>query len=257
MTKKIVIDCGHGIHTPGKRTPDGVHEWSFNSKVGESAIKHLKRNHFDVLRTDDPTGERDVPLIERTNKANAWKADLFISCHHNANTGQWGNWTGTETYTYVGNWKEAEKLAACVHKEVLKAYGLKDRGLKKADFHVLRESHMSAILIEGGYMDSNIDIHKLKDDKVLEAAGEAIAKGVCAFYGMDYIEEPKPQPKKETKPAAKPQPKPAAKKEKESDSDVYRVIVDGKQVGAYKDPSKAIDEEMKDHPGEIKIQKKK
>ncbi|MFD1203612.1 N-acetylmuramoyl-L-alanine amidase [Sporosarcina contaminans] len=182
---KVALDAGHGINTPGKRTPDGEREWSFNSKVIAAAIKYLKDYpNVEVLRLDDPTGKTDVPLATRTNKANKWKADILISMHHNANTGKWGSWTGTETYTYTGSWKNAERLAAIVQKKMVAVYGLRDRGLKKANFHMTRESAMPAILIEGGYMDSTIDIVKLRDDKILDAAGKAIAESVAEYFGL-------------------------------------------------------------------------
>ncbi|RST56917.1 LysM peptidoglycan-binding domain-containing protein [Siminovitchia terrae] len=208
---KIAIDAGHGGFgvTPGKRTPAGEYEWDFNNKVVLAAIKYLKQYQgVSLLRLDDPTGKTDVPLITRTNKANSWGADILISGHHNANTGRWGEWTGTETYTYLGNWPQAEKLAAIVQRNLVQAYGLKDRGLKKADFHMLRESKMPAILTEGGYMDSTIDVKKLRDDKVLDAAGKAIADGVAEYFGLK-IDTSKPadkpaasKPSTNTKPAS-------------------------------------------------------
>lgn len=182
---KVALDAGHGINTPGKRTPAGEREWSFNSKVIAAAVKYLKDYpNVEVLRLDDPTGKTDVSLAARTNKANKWKADILISMHHNANTGKWGTWTGTETYTYTGSWKNAERLAGIVQKKMVAVYGLRDRGLKKANFHMTRESAMPAILIEGGYMDSTIDIVKLRDDKILDAAGKAIAESVAEYFNL-------------------------------------------------------------------------
>jgi N-acetylmuramoyl-L-alanine amidase len=186
VVKKVAWGAGHGINTPGKRSPEGEREWSFNNIVVTEGIKHLKSNYenVEVLRLDDSTGKRDVPLRERTNKANAWGADVYVSTHHNANTGKWGSWTGTETYTYLGNHPGAEALASKVHKRIVKAYGLRDRGLKKADFHVLRETKMDAILTEGGYMDSTIDIKKLRDKEVLKKAGRAIADGIADYLNL-------------------------------------------------------------------------
>ncbi|MDC3412509.1 N-acetylmuramoyl-L-alanine amidase family protein [Terrihalobacillus insolitus] len=214
---KVAIGAGHGGFgvTPGKRTPDGEYEWNFNNKVVKSAIEHLNEyENVEVLRVDDPSGKTDVPLQERTDKANAWGADIYISDHHNANTGSWGDWTGTETYTYEGNWNEAEKLAKLVQNKVLGAYGLADRGLKKANFHVLRETTMPAILIEGGFMDSTIDIKNLRNDQILKNAGKAIAEGVAEYFGL---------------------------KKKQTDS-IHRLIVDGKQVIALKEDANLLNE---------------
>src|SRR5690625_192810 len=194
---KIAIDAGHGINTPGKRTPADEREWSFNTKVANAAIKYLNEyQDVTVIRLDDSTGKTDVPLRDRTNKANREKADALVSCHHNANTGKWGNWTGTETYTHTKAFSESEVIAKIVHKHIVKAYGLSNRGLKKANFHMLRESRMPAILIEGGFMDSRIDIKKMRNSKVLNAAGKAIAEGVAEYFGLKKKPKPKPSPSK-------------------------------------------------------------
>jgi len=183
---KVAIDAGHGGFgvTPGKRTPDGEYEWNFNNKVAVACIAKLKANGVDVIRTDDPTGKTDVGLTARTNKANNAGADIMVSFHHNANTGKWGTWTGTETFTYLGSWPKAEKLAKEVQSRIVKAYGLRDRGLKKENFAIVRQSNMPAILVEGGYMDSTIDIKKLRSDAVLKAAGIAAAEGILAYLGV-------------------------------------------------------------------------
>ncbi|GIN74932.1 N-acetylmuramoyl-L-alanine amidase [Bacillus sp. J14TS2] len=196
---KIAIGAGHGLNTPGKRTPDGAKEWTFNNKVVTAAIRFLHEYQgVEVLRMDDPTGKTDVPLTTRTNKANDWGADILISCHHNANTGKWGNWTGTETYTYIGKWSQAEKLADLVHRQVVQAYQLKNRGLKKANFHMLRESRMPAILIEGAFMDSTIDIKRMKNQQVLEQVGKAIATGVEQYFGLKKKPSTSVKPSDET-----------------------------------------------------------
>src|SRR5690625_1268738 len=184
MSKVVAIDAGHGMGTAGKRTPDGEREWSFNSVVAQSIIDNLKSyKGVKTVRLDDPTGKRDVPLQERTNKANNANADILVSCHHNAKTGKWGNWTGTETYYYPGSTK-GKQLAQALHPSVVKAYGLRDGGIKSANFHMLRESRMPAILIEGGFMDSTIDIKKLRDKSVLKQAGKNVADAIARYFNL-------------------------------------------------------------------------
>ncbi|MFY3793590.1 N-acetylmuramoyl-L-alanine amidase family protein [Ureibacillus sp. MALMAid1270] len=188
---KVGYDAGHagfGV-TPGKRTPDGEYEWDFNNKVAKAFANELALYQgVTTKRFDDPTGKRDVPLKERTDGANEWRADYYISFHHNANTGSWGNWTGVETYVYLGNrTTESGKLAEAIHPAVVEAYGLRDRGIKEADFHILRETKMQSILIEGGFMDSTIDIHKLRDDQVLANAGKLIAQAFAKYVGLTRI----------------------------------------------------------------------
>jgi N-acetylmuramoyl-L-alanine amidase len=181
---KIAGCAGHGLSTPGKRTPDGEHEWSFNNKVILAFENKLKEYEVEFRRMDDRTGKVDIPLKARTDGANKWGADAYVSFHHNANTGSWGTWTGSETFTYIGENPKSEALAKCVHPKLVGAMGLKDRGMKKEDFHIVREFKGPAILTEAGYMDSSIDIIKLRDDLVMKAEGEAVAEGFIEYFKL-------------------------------------------------------------------------
>ena len=203
MTLKIAYCAGHGFNTPGKRSPIGEREWTFNNAVVLAFEKQMKQYEgVELLRTDDPTGKTDVPLITRTNKANKWGADIYISFHHNANTAKWGSWTGVETFVYTNNLgTKSGALARAVHPAIVKAYGLKDRGIKEGNLHIVRETHMPAILVEGGFMDSTIDIVKLRDNSVLENAGQGIAKAVAAHKNLKLK-----TPTEITKPESKPDP---------------------------------------------------
>lgn len=182
---KVVIDAGHFPNTPGKRSPVGEREWYFNNTVANALIREL-RNYkgVSILRVD--SSSYDVPLSARASKANSWGASIYVSIHHNANTGRWGTWTGVETYVYSATRPTdgSMKLAKEVHPRLVKAMGLRDRGIKKADFAVLRETRMPAILTEGGYMDSSIDIVRLRNKAVLENAGKEIAEGIAAYGGL-------------------------------------------------------------------------
>lgn len=187
MAFKVAVDAGHGINTPGKRTPAGEREWTFNNVVALALIAELQNYEgVEVLRVDDPTGRTDVSLNSRAAKANSWGADVYVSIHHNANTGKWGTWTGTETFVMQGSSgaSGAMKLARAVHPELVKAMGLKDRGIKQANFAVLRQTKMPAILTEGGYMDSTIDIVVMRNDSKLRLAGANIAKGVASYGNL-------------------------------------------------------------------------
>lgn len=181
---KIALGAGHGYNTPGKRSPAGEREWSFNNKVVTAAIKYLNEyENATIIRLDDPTGKTDVSLTARTNKANSQGADILVSYHHNANTGQWGTWTGTETYHYPGS-SSGLALARKIHPAIVGAMGLRDRGIKSENFHMIRESHMPAILIEGGFMDSTIDIVKMRNNTVLDLTGKALADSIASHFGL-------------------------------------------------------------------------
>ena len=182
---KIAIDAGHGLNTPGKRTPVGECEWSFNNKVVLAVIAKLNTFlNVHILRLDDPTGKADVPLSKRTDRANAWKADVLISIHHNAYQGKWGSHGGTETYIFSTASQQSLQIAKIVHPLVVKEMGLHDRGIKTMNLHLLRESKMPAILIEGGFMDSTVDIIAMRNESNLKRQGEAIAQGIGAYFNL-------------------------------------------------------------------------
>jgi N-acetylmuramoyl-L-alanine amidase len=226
---KIGIDVGHGLNTAGKRSPIGEREWSFNNKVALATIDRLNQyEDVQVIRLDDPTGATDVPLLTRTNKANAEKVALVVSIHHNAFQGTWGSHGGTEVITYMGSYPNAERLASIVLNRIVKEYALRNRGLKKANLHILRETNMDAILVEGGFMDSTTDIIKLRDDNVLRNVGIAIADGIAEYKGLKL------------KPVVAPTPTPTPP----VTGDLYRVRknwLDSKsQLGAYANLDSAI-----------------
>lgn len=184
MAFKVVVDAGHGRYTPGKRSPAGEREWFFNNTVALALIAELKKYEgVEILRVDDPTGNTDVPLNTRTARANAFGGDIYVSIHHNANSGKWGTWTGVETYVYTNTVDSdgSMRLAKEVHPRLVRAMGLKDRGIKKANFAVIRDTRMPAILTEGGYMDSTIDITRMRNKTILTNAGISIAEAVAAY----------------------------------------------------------------------------
>jgi N-acetylmuramoyl-L-alanine amidase len=96
---RIMLDPGHGGHDPGARGVDGIAEkdvvLAISRRVGR---KLASRFDVDVLFTR--TTDVFIPLEERTARANAAKADLFISIHANASTNR--DLQGVETY-YLNN----------------------------------------------------------------------------------------------------------------------------------------------------------
>jgi len=228
---KLAIDAGHAFNTAGKRTPDGEREWTFNNKVALALTEEInKYEGVQVIRLDDPTGNYDVPLLNRTNKANTEKADLLVSIHHNAFQGVWGTHGGTETIIWNGTYgskSTTKSFATLVLNKILPAYGLRSRGVKEANLHMLRESNMTAVTIEGGFMDSTTDIVKLRDDNVLKNVGIAIAKAVAEFKGLKLKEVPKP---------VEPTPQPP--------TELYRIRKtwedEKSQIGAYANLDSAI-----------------
>lgn len=190
---KIALDAGHGINTPGKRSPDGEREWTFNNAVLLACVERLNTyQETNILRLDDPTGTMDVPLTTRTNKANGWKADVLVSIHHNADKGIWGSHGGVETYVQEQTASKASKdIAALIQPRIVNAMGLRNRGVKSKNLHMTRMADMPSVLTEGGFMDSTVDINAMRDNDRLKAQGYAIAEGLAIHFKLKKKEEVK------------------------------------------------------------------
>ncbi|MGD6831756.1 N-acetylmuramoyl-L-alanine amidase [Sutcliffiella halmapala] len=189
---KIVLDAGHGYSTTGKRTPDGMREYEFNRVVAQYTREELlKYQDVEVLFTH--SDERDVPLQERTDRANSWEADAFISIHANAyGSGGWNTAQGIETYTPAVESPNSDRLARLVHPRLIHATGRRDRGIKTANFHVLRETKMASILVECGFMTYYPEAQLLKTDSYRKTCARAIAEGVAEYFNLELKPTPPP-----------------------------------------------------------------
>lgn len=198
---KIAVDPGHGTNTPGKRTAKKVpkygrviKEYEFNKPTAKYLKAALERQGHTVTYTG---GDSDPSLSSRCAKANNAKVDLFISIHYNAGGGH-----GVETYVIARGGK-AEKLAKKVQTNLVKVRKQRDRGVKVANFQVLRDTKMPAILCECGFMDDPRGIEQswMLDKAFQKDVAEAICKGVQEHLGKTYKapsgSKPAPKPSKD------------------------------------------------------------
>src|SRR5690606_10315153 len=184
---KIFIDPGHGGNDPGA-VGNGLREKDLTLKIAKYMRDYLLANYTGVEVRMSRTNDSTVSLSARTNDANKWGADAFISIHVNA-----GGGTGFESYVYPGVGKATKDLQNAVHGEVMKAFnGFRDRGKKQAYFHVLRETKMSAVLTENGFIDTKKDADFLKSEANLRKIGETHALGVAKYFGLKKKTQPKP-----------------------------------------------------------------
>lgn len=188
MNKKVVLDAGHGINTAGKRTLNGssgiIKEWSMNDAVVRYIADFLNDYDVDVYRTDDTTGVRDIPLKERVNRCNSINPDLFISIHHNAaGTTTWNKATGVEVYYHTYGTTEDKKLCNIIAPKLSKATGLRNRGVKHAKFTVLT-CKSTAVLVEGGFMDSKLDYDVITSEKNQKNYAVAVAESIVEFLKL-------------------------------------------------------------------------
>ena len=180
--KVLVLDAGHGYNTLGKRTAASLgtvfREWYLNDRVCDYIAQFLKDYNVTIYRTDDTDGSTDVSLTSRVRKTNEINPDLFISIHHNA-----GGGTGTEVYWHSYGTQEDKKIAGIIAPKLASKTGLRNRGVKQAEFAVLC-CKVTAVLVEGGFMDSASDYKVITSAAGQQAYARAIADSVIQYLGL-------------------------------------------------------------------------
>ncbi|MED3549752.1 N-acetylmuramoyl-L-alanine amidase [Cytobacillus praedii] len=185
---KIMLDAGHGYTTAGKRSPDGMREYEFNRGVANYA-KVLLETYQHVTVYFAHSDKQDIPLKVRTDEANRLKVDCYVSIHTNAFGSSWNDANGIETYVHPIRPKKTTELAQKIHKHLINSTGLKDRGVKEANFHVLRETTMSAVLVECGFMTNREEVKQLRSDSFRKTCAEAIVKGVVDQFRLKKMDK--------------------------------------------------------------------
>jgi N-acetylmuramoyl-L-alanine amidase len=180
---KIMIDAGHDENTPGKRSLDGsLREFQFNKVVVEKMVYMLNQyENVELSLAHNIHDGIDQSLKERTDLANKIKVDCYISIHANA-----GNTSarGIETYIHPNADSETYVLARAIHDNTVILTKQNNRGIKRNDFHVLRETNMKAVLIECGFMTNVDDLHLLKSEGYRHLCAEGIVRGLVAYYDL-------------------------------------------------------------------------
>lgn len=185
MTKKIMLDPGHGGHDPGA-AENGLREKDLVLKIAKKTKTILEKVYGASVKLTRST-DVYIDLSQRAKLANNWGADYFASIHINA-----GGGTGFETYRHetLASSSATAKQQLKVHEAIyslVKGRGVKDRKCKAADYSVLRETKMPAILTESLFIDRKEDAALLKQESFLDLLAEGHAEGIAAAVGLKKV----------------------------------------------------------------------
>ncbi|WP_231701808.1 stage II sporulation protein D [Crassaminicella thermophila] len=176
--KIIVLDPGHGgDNTEDVVGPTGLREKDVNLSISLKLAKLLRDAGAEVYETR--TEDVYVPLSKRADLANKVRPHFFLSIHQNSFANP--NISGSEIYHYRGD-REGEILAGFILEELWEELGTIRRGVKTADFYLLREVRCSVLQIETAFITNLEEEKKLRDEKFQYRVAEAIAKGLMKYY---------------------------------------------------------------------------
>jgi len=170
----VILDAGHGIDTPGKRSPiwsnnTQLFEWKFNRDIVDSIIGYLQVANISYVKLIEES--QDISLKERVDRINTickenkdkYKVYL-ISIHGNAaDNAPTAN--GIEVFTSIGETK-SDTIAEVFYSK-LKNLGWKmrpnrsNKGGKEENFYILKNSHCPAVLTENGFYTNEEECKKM------------------------------------------------------------------------------------------------
>ena len=192
---KILIDPGHGIDTPGKRSPDGLFlEYLWNRQVADLILEGLVSAGVDASLVVTETN--DVSLRNRVNRVNTIcnrlgaSNVLLVSIHANAagNGSAWMNARGWSCYTSKGKTK-SDQVAECLYDAFEEEF--QDRKIRKdmsdgdrdweENFYVLQKSKCPAVLLENFFYDNREECAWMLQEETKKRIASAAVKGIIKY----------------------------------------------------------------------------
>lgn len=193
--KTILIDPGHGVDTPGKRSPDGVfREYLFNRQVSAYLFTALKQSGIpsEIIVKEDT----DVPLAERAKRVNDWckkvgkENVILVSIHANAagDGTSWKDAKGWSCYTSHGK-TESDRISEFLYDAFEIAFPLKkirkdmtdgDRDWE-ANFYVLTKTQCPSVLLENFFYDNRGECAWLLTNDAQMRIADAIVDGLKKY----------------------------------------------------------------------------
>jgi N-acetylmuramoyl-L-alanine amidase len=187
--RRIVIDPGHGgrfigaVGMQGLRESDinltvGLHLWGLLKQVGAEAIM-TRSADVDLCPPGSTALSED--LMARAQLSNNFKADLFISVHHNSNTYDRKK-NETQIYYKLMDPGASQDLANCVAQELKKGQSLAEVSVFPGNYRVLRNTQALTILGEASFISNKENEKRLTLANQLRREAEDYFLGILTYF---------------------------------------------------------------------------
>lgn len=176
----IAIDAGHGgTDTGAVNQSVGIAEKDVTLAIAKKLKTILEASAHMILMTRED--DVFVGLARRAQLANQAGTEIFVSIH--CNSSEHTSATGIETYHHTQAPAAERELANKVQAAMMAAFpSHKNRGVKKANFLVLRETQMPACLVEVEFISNHQQAQFLADPQNQQQIAQAIANGIAAYF---------------------------------------------------------------------------
>ena len=173
----VVLDPGHGGKDPGAIGPTGLMEKDVTLDIALRVRRLLVEDGIRVIMTRET--DVFIDLAERPRLGRERGGTVFVSIHANANAQTTVN--GSETY-YLS--PVSLTLAQMIQDEITRSLGLPSRGIKTANFLVLRENTIPSVLVEVAFISHPQEEARLREDAFRARIAAAIARGIRRFLAI-------------------------------------------------------------------------
>ena len=169
----VVLDAGHGGEDGGT-VEQAATEKEINLAVVLKLKELLEEQGIRVVLTRD----KDIfmKLEERVQIANGEKADLFISIHCNYYEKD-SSIYGLECY-YCKSGEEGKHYAEKIMETIEESKNIVSRNVKPADYYILKNTTVPAVLVEIGYLSNYNERNQLMSEEYQEKLAGELVKGI-------------------------------------------------------------------------------
>lgn len=181
----VAIDPGHGGQDPGAIGPSGLREADVVLDIAMRVRDLLVRDGIRVMLVRD--SDATVDLEDRPRLAREGGATIYVSIHANASPRAAVN--GTETFYLT---PQSLVLAQMIQDELGVILGIPSRGIKTANFMVLRDNEMPAVLVETAFISHADDELRLRDQTFRQHVAEAVHHGIARFLAIYPVPQQAP-----------------------------------------------------------------
>lgn len=189
---KVLIDNGHGVETPGKRSPDGrLKEYAYAREIADRVVNRLQAEGVDAIRIVPE--EADVPLEERVARANKLYAEsgkqaILVSIHCNA-AGNGSAWMGARGWSvFVDTTASANsKRLATAMADVAQKKGVTvrketgDRNYWISSLYICKHTNCPAALVENFFQDNKEDVDFLLSEEGKQCVTDITVEGIRKY----------------------------------------------------------------------------
>ncbi len=188
-TYTVCVDAGHGGSDVGAVGLDGSYEKDDNLRLALKVADALKESGVTVIltRSDDS----DTQLNSRSKIANKAKADIFVSLHRNS-TANPNTTKGIEIWIHSSGSERSYAAADDILNNLEQVGISENRGVRIGtqgdsddDYAVIRDTDMTSMIIEMGFMTSQDDLDYFNEN--IDNYAKAISNGVVEWLNT-YVQ---------------------------------------------------------------------